>query len=87
MEKEFIFTKHFIKRALDRGISNEEVKDIILTEKWLEGEYLRYYAVKIFGYKKSWEGKHYQYKEVKVIFKEENGKIIVITAIARYFAK
>ena len=82
---EFQFTKHALKQSNDRGISQDEIKDAILSCKWVTVEHGRSSAKLVFKYNKSWEGVFYKQKEVKVIFTKENDKIIVITAIARYF--
>lgn len=35
-------------------------------------------------YDETWEGTHYDEKEVTVYFKKEEGKIILLTVLARY---
>lgn len=82
---EFQFTKHALKQSNDRGISQDEVKDTILYTRWIDAERGRFSTKKVFEYNKIWEGILYKQKEVKAIFIKENDKIIVITAIARYF--
>ena len=82
---DFQFTKHSLKQASDRGISQYEIKDTIISAKWKDAKHKRFSATKVFEYNQIWEGVSYKQKEVKVIFTKENDKIIVITAIARYF--
>ncbi len=83
--EEIIFTKHSLKQIELRGISREEVIESIHNSTWLNAEYFRFSVTKVFVFNNNWEGEVYKQKEVKVIFKKENDKIIVITAIARYF--
>ena len=85
MEKEIKYTKHVLKRASDRGVEIGEIEEVLMNEKCSEAKYGRLFASKIFSFNKVWEEKYYEQKEVIVIFKEENGRIVVITTIARYF--
>ena len=85
MKEEIIFTKHSLKQIESRGISQKEVIGSIHNSKWFNAEHFRHSATKVFMFNDNWEGEFYKQKEVKVIFKKENDKIIVITAIARYF--
>lgn len=83
--KEFEITKHAHKKLKDRGIDFYEVKETISKSKWIRTRYKRFTSIRVFEYNQVWEGVFYRQKEVKVVFAKENGKIIVITAIARYF--
>lgn len=85
MSKEIKFTKHALKQANDRGSKPEEITDTILTGKLKSVKYNRFSAVKVFEYDEIWEGSLYKRKEVNVIFTEEDDRLIVITAIMRYF--
>lgn len=78
-------TKHALKRIGERGITLDEVRKTILNTKCRDEEYKRFSVVKVFEYNQLWEGVFYRQKEVKVIFTFENDKIVVITAISRYF--
>ena len=86
-EKEIKFTKHAVKRADERGVTHEEIKEAIKNSNWLKATHDRYTINYLFNYNKIWEGKFYKQKEIVVIFKEENDKIVVITTIARYFTR
>jgi len=85
MTEEIVFTKHSLKQLESRGILQKEVIEVIRDSKWLDAEHFRFSVTKVFMFNDNWEGEFYRQKEVKVIFKRENDKIIVITAIARYF--
>ena len=80
-----IFTKHSLKQANDRGISLEEIEQALIYTLWQDVRYNRYSSIKVFEYNQIWEEVFYRQKEVKVIFTQEDDKIIVITVIARYF--
>ena len=81
----FEFTKHVLKRASDRGIDLSEIRDTVESSEPTPEKYNKLSVVKVFQYNKYWEGVFYREKEVKVLFVRENDKIVVITAIARYF--
>lgn len=83
--EEIIFTKHSLKQIESRGILQKEVIESIRNSKWLDAQHFRFSVTKVFMFNDIWEGGFYRQKEVKVIFKKENDKIIVITSIARYF--
>ncbi len=82
---QFEFTKHVLKRANDRGIDLSEIKDALESSKPVVERYNKLSVVKVFEYNRCWEGIFYREKEVKVLFVREDDKIIVITAITRYF--
>ena len=83
--KKVIFTKHALKQANDRGVSLEEIEQALIDTLWQDVRYNRYSSIKVFEYNQIWEEVFYRQKEVKVIFTQEDDKIIVITVIARYF--
>ena len=83
--REIKLSKHASKRAFERGINLEEIKEVIISGNLSCEKHNRYSSVKVFKYKKEWEGTIYSKKQVKVIFIEENDKIMVITAISRFF--
>ena len=85
MIEEVIFTKHSLKQIESRGILQKEITESIYHSTWHNAEYSRFSATRVFMFNDNWEGEFYRQKEVKVIFKKENDKIIVITSIARYF--
>lgn len=85
MQKEIKFTKHSLKQAKDRGATLEEIKETIVTSQWIKERFNRFSAVKVFKFEEMWEGVSYKKKEVRVILTEEDDKIIVITAITRFF--
>lgn len=79
---------HLKKRMEQRGITLEEI-EYTLNNGWgieeaREGTHGKVY---VFYYNKEWEGKLYKEKEVKVFYKMENDRIIVLTAIVRYGEK
>jgi hypothetical protein len=82
---EIIYTKHSLKRCEERWISFEEVETTIHSSKWVKVKYGRFSAVKAFDCNQCFMDIFYNKKEVKVVFCVNGGKIIVITAIARYF--
>ena len=83
--KEIRLTKHAFTQINNRGIKFNEIHETIFSSNWNKTKHLRFLATKVFNYNQNWEDEFYTQKEVKVIFKVEDDKIIVITAIARYF--
>jgi hypothetical protein len=83
--KESDIHNHLKARMLQRGITLEEIKETI-NKGWdakdirigTEGKIL------VFPFNGEWEGKFYEEKEVTVYFKIKEGKIILLTAKARY---
>ena len=83
--KEIKLTKHATKQSQIRGVTLDEIRTVLSEGNWETAEYGRFVAKRAFPFDKNWEGTFYRRKEVRVIFKEEDGKIIVITVISRYF--
>lgn len=84
--KEIKYTRHALKRMGERGIGLAEIKEAVDKGRWTKTKYQRYYARFVLEYNHEWEGYFYKAKEINVIFTVEDGNILVITAIARYFS-
>jgi len=79
------FHSHVRRRMEQRGVLEEEVRETI-NAGWeasdakpgTDGRTL------VFSYDETWEGTHYDEKEVTVYFKIEEDGLILLTVLARY---
>ena len=68
-----------------RGVSEDEVIETIRSSEWIFIEDNRYFAEKEFIYRNIWYGHWYLYKKVKIIFAEEEDRIVAITSLSFYY--
>jgi hypothetical protein len=68
-----------------RGFTVNEVEETIRTAPWRPAELGRLDCRKDFSYGKEWNGKVYATKQVRPVFVEESGEIVVITVYTYYF--
>lgn len=68
-----------------RGFTIAEVEETIRTRPWSAAELRRLDCRKDFSYGKEWNGKIYTTKQVRPIFVEEAGEIVVVTVYTYYF--
>ena len=67
-----------------RGITEEEIRRVILTGQLTHAEYGRLKSTAVFTDGYHWGGKDYPHKEVQVIYVVESWATVVITVISRY---
>jgi hypothetical protein len=79
------FHSHVRRRMEQRGVTEEEVRET-LDVGWAapDAKPGTDGRTQVFPYDETWEGTHYDEKEVTVYFKKEEGKIILLTVLARY---
>jgi len=80
-------SKHALNYAKKRGFTVAEVEETIRTSSWGVAELGRLECRKDFGFGKEWNGKFYTTKEVRPVFVEEAGEIVVITVYTYYFSR
>ena len=73
------FSKHALDYANKRGFTLAEVEEAIRTSSWNPAELGRLDCRKDFPYGKEWNGRLYATKQVRSVFVEEAGEIVVIT--------
>ncbi len=83
--KPISFDSHTRSRMALRGASEEEAVTAIREAKWEGAKKNRLQCRKSFPYRKQWNGKTYNTKQVKVIFEELENEIIVDTVYVFYF--
>jgi hypothetical protein len=76
---------HARENATWRGASADEIVDAISSEPWVLAERGRLECRKQFAYGQEWNGKLYASKQVRPIFVEESGEIVVVTVYVYYF--
>jgi len=78
-------SQHCLEQARYRGCNEEEIIQTIRDIQWEKAELGRLQCQKNFTFNKIWNGKEYAVKQVKPIFMEESGEVIVITVYVYYF--
>jgi hypothetical protein len=68
-----------------RGTTEAEVAETIRTATWQSAKRGRLECRRDFLYGKEWNGKTYATKQVRPIFVEEPGDIVVVTVYVYYF--
>lgn len=76
---------HASKYEKRRGFTFEEVVSAIEGGHWEAAERGRLECRKEFAYGREWNGKHYQTKQVRPVFIEEDAEIIVVTVYTYYY--
>ena len=83
--KRIRFSKHALGYTASRGFTVAEVEDAIRTCAWAATELGRLDCRKDFAYGREWNGKVYATKQVRPVFVDETGDIVVITVYTYYF--
>ena len=78
-------SEHALRYTSKRGFTVAEVEETIRTSPWISAELGRIDCRKNFPYAKEWNGKVYATKQVRPIFVEQVGEIVVITVYTYYF--
>ena len=68
-----------------RGASIQEVVEAISTEPWQPAELGKLECRKDFVYNALWNQRQYETKQVRPVFVEEPGEIVVVTVYVYYF--
>ena len=78
-------SEHALRYTSKRGFTIPEIEETIRTSPWMSAELGRLDCRRNFPYGKEWNGKVYATKQVRPIFVEEVGEIVVITVYTYYF--
>ncbi len=79
------FSKHALGYKVRRGFTVAEVEEAIRTCPWGHAELGRLDCRKNFPYKSNWNDRLYATKQVRPVFVEEAGEIVVVTVYTYYF--
>ena len=83
--KRIRLSKHALRYIDRRGFTVREVEEAIRTASWQPAELGRLECRKDFAYGEEWNGRIYATKQVRPVFVEESGEIVVITVYTYYF--
>ena len=75
---------HALSYITKRGFTVREVQDAISSSQWEPAELGRLECRKTFPFNREWNNRIYANKEVRPIFVEEAGEIIVVTVYTYY---
>jgi len=76
---------HALSYTKRRGFTRTEVEEAIRSTPWEPAELGRLQCRKNFPFGREWNGKVYVTKQVRPIFVEEAGEIVVVTVYTYYF--
>ena len=85
MTKPIRFSFHALSQLRFRGASQDEIIDAIRTSPWSPADLGRLDCRKDFIFNNTWNGRSYNTKQVRPVFTEEPGEIVVITVYVYYF--
>jgi len=75
---------HTLERALERGTTEEEIKDVIETGSPMPAKHGRLGKAKVYDFKRKRHGKYYEQKRVEVIYTIEGDTIVTVTVYVFY---
>ena len=75
---------HTLERAEERGVSENEIRETILTGSLFNAKKGRLGRVKVFSFDNVRAGKYYPQKRVEVVFVEEGAVIVTVTVYVFY---
>lgn len=78
-------SEHAKEQLKFRGTTEDEVEEAISTATWESAELERLECKKDYIFKKEWNGKYYETKQVRPIFVDEEKEIVVVTVYTYYF--
>ena len=84
-QKPIRLSGHAQGRLSQRGTTEQEIIETILTESWRPAERGRLECRKNFPFNAEWNGKHYGTKQVRLIFVDDPHEIVVVTVYVYYF--
>jgi len=85
LNKPIRLSEHARQQMRFRGAAEDQVIETILTGTWEPAELGRLECRKDFSFKSVYNGKYYETKQIRPIFVEEPGEIIVVTVYVYYF--
>ena len=75
---------HTLERAEERGVNEDEIKDVILTGFTIPGKFGRLGKAKVYEFKEKRHNKYYEQKRIEVFYTIEGDKIVTVTVYAFY---
>ena len=81
---EIIIDSHTLKRAQERGATEEEINEVIETGFSIPAKYARLGKAKIFPFNRIRQGNYYDQKRVEVFYITERDIIVTVTVYVFY---
>lgn len=81
---EFVLIDHAREHMLERGASEEEVRETPTLGERALAKAGRWAKERVCQYNDEWQGRHYEQKKIGVIHVEEDERLVVITVYAYY---
>ena len=75
---------HTLERAVERGSSEEEIKDVINTGMPILAKRGRLGKAKVYNFQKTRRNRYYEHKRVEVVYIIENAVAITVTVYVFY---
>ena len=75
---------HTLERAEERGTTEEEIKDVILTGANVPAKHGRLAKAKVYAFKQKRLGHYYERKRVEVFYVIEGDAIVTVTVYVFY---
>lgn len=79
-----VFIDHARRRMPERGVSEDEVREVLARGQPAEARGGRQALELVFPYNTYWQGRFYEQKRVRVVYAEEGPDQVVITVYAYY---
>ena len=79
-----IIEPHTLKRALERGASENEILEVMEKGSSIKAKNDRFSKELVFDFKNIWNDKYYEQKKIEVIYTIEDDLIITITVYVFY---
>ena len=83
---EIVLIDHARERMRERGATEEEVRQAVLSGSAVEAKRGREAKERVFSYNASWQGRQYSQKKVRAIFIDEGDRLTVLTVYV-YFGE
>jgi len=83
--KPVLLSQHAKQQLAFRGTTEQEIVQAVRMEPWSPAEAGRLECRKDFVFNAEWNNKHYATKQVRPIFVNEPGEIVVVTVYVYYF--
>ncbi len=75
---------HALSRMPHRGVTEVEVITVLERGQAVAAQGSRRAKELVFSHEKEWAGRYYPEKKVKVVYMEEEDKMVVVTVLAYY---
>ena len=75
---------HILARAIERGTSEEEIRDVINTGFSIAGKYGRVGRCKVYDFQQTRYGRYYEQRRVEVFYTIERNTMITVTVYVFY---